>query len=298
MQFMILPFLTAVLMCGISSWSLSRWQIKFIDRKDGRKIGGPAVFIGVISGLITTGMMNQRLVLILIGLSLIFIVGLIDDIVSLSPKQKLFGQFLAAIPPVSGGVVICSVMLGVEIPIGISGYLFTLLWIVGLVNAANLIDGLDGLLSLALIPSLAIMIIPALRGGNEETIILLAAGLGAIISFYRWNHYPAKLLLGDSGSELLGYLLAILTLTILGARENESWHLLPAMLIAGLPLADTIFAVVRRQRQRRPIFSRDQDHIHHRLCRYCGPIYAVIILVIISLLSGLVGLVLWWVFSC
>ncbi|HBR10342.1 TPA: hypothetical protein DD712_03710 [Candidatus Acetothermia bacterium] len=293
MQFMILPFLTAALICSISSWFLSRRQTKFVDREDGRQIGGPAVFIGIISGLIVTGMLSLQLVLILIGLSLIFIVGLVDDLFSLSPRQKMFGQFLAAIPPVAGGVVICSVTLGVEISLGISGYLFTLLWIVGLVNAANLIDGLDGLLSLVLIPALAIMIIPALTGGNEETVVLSAAGIGAIITFYRWNHYPAKLLLGDSGSELLGYLLAVLTLTALGAGKNEFWHLVPAMLIAGLPLADTIFAVVRRKRQQRSIFCRDQDHIHHRLCRRFGPIRAVIILVSISLLSGLVGLLLW-----
>lgn len=294
MRFIILPVLTAALICSISSWLLAHLKAKFVDRADGRQIGGPAVFIGIISGLIVLGMVGPQLVLIIIGLSLIFIVGLVDDLISLSPRQKLFGQFLAAIPPVAGGVVIYTVTVGVEISLGPSGYLSAVLWIVGLVNAANLIDGLDGLLSLVLIPALVVVIIPALAGRNEEIVILAVVGLGAIIAFYRWNHYPAKLLLGDSGSELLGYLLAILTLTAFGAGKNESWHLMPALLIAGLPLADTIFAVVRRKRQQRSIFCRDQDHIHHRLYRRFGPIRAVIILATLSLFSSLLGLLLWW----
>jgi UDP-GlcNAc:undecaprenyl-phosphate GlcNAc-1-phosphate transferase len=229
----------------------------------------------------------------LLGSGVIILIGLIDDRIDLSPWQKLVGQGIAAALATAGLSSIKAVSLGVPLPLGSVQWIVTFLWILTLINAANLIDGLDGLLITVLAPSFGALAIVAILGKNVTGGILSLAVLGALLGFYPLNRHHGRLLLGDTGSEFIGYLLALLTLTILQRGEGK-WAIVPALLIAAVPLSDTVFAVLRRLVHHRSIFRGDREHIHHRLAAHIGARKAVITLGIVSLFTSILALLLWW----
>ncbi|MGG6312632.1 glycosyltransferase family 4 protein [Paenibacillus macerans] len=140
---------------------------------------------------------------------------------------------------------------------------FTILWIVGVTNAINLIDGLDGLaagVSAIAIGTIAVM---AFLMGNVMVALLCLLLLGSIIGFLYFNFHPAKIFMGDSGALFLGFCLALLSL--LGFKQIAIVSFLTPLILIGVPLSDTMFAIVRRWMQKKPIFSPDKGHLHHCL---------------------------------
>lgn len=202
-----------------------------------------------------------RLTGILLGATFIMILGLIDDIKGLSPKFKLSGQFFAAI---------LLVLSGVRLTLFLPTYLAipaTIVWVMGITNAFNLLDNMDGLSSgVAFIASLIFLAV-ALLGGQFLVSVILIVFAGTVLGFLRHNFHPATIFMGDAGSMLIGFLLASLTILTTFYAEGAPTHLPVVMplLILAVPIFDTISVVLIRLKKKLPVFKADKRHLSHRL---------------------------------
>ncbi|GMK38243.1 undecaprenyl-phosphate alpha-N-acetylglucosaminyl 1-phosphate transferase [Paenibacillus sp. CCS19] len=205
---------------------------------------------------------------ILVGGSIIVIVGALDDRFELSAKVKLVGQIAAACVVVFGFGVKIDLL---NIPFGesmqpVASWLsipLTIFWIVGVTNAINLIDGLDGLAAGVSGIAIATILTMAAIMGFVPVILLSTILLGGVIGFLVYNFHPAKIFMGDSGALFLGFCLA--TLSMLGFKQVTIVSFVTPLLIIGVPLSDTFFAIIRRWRSKKPIFAPDKGHLHHCL---------------------------------
>jgi len=301
-----MQYLLSILIAGSTSYSLAWLSVRLaprlglLDRADGRKlhqgarpIGGLALFLGLLIGIAPFITWLPAVASVILGSAVIVGLGLLDDLRGLGPRTKLLVQLLAAlIPTMWGGIWIQSISLGgLSLGLGNWGILLTLLWLVGITNALNLLDGLDGLAAGCAAIALGFIALFAWRTASSTALLLTLALLGAALGFLRYNFYPARLFLGNEGSYLLGFILAVLALE---SFQPEFGHLLalpvlPPALLLGLPIADTLWAIIRRARARRPIFAPDRGHIHHRLLERWGHRKALGILYGISLLLALVA---------
>jgi UDP-GlcNAc:undecaprenyl-phosphate GlcNAc-1-phosphate transferase len=304
-------YLLSILIAGSAS-SLLAWlsveiapRLGLLDRADRRKlhrgarsIGGLALFCGFLIGAAPFLAWSRATSGMIVGSAAIAGLGLIDDLRGLGPKTKLLAQSLAALLPMLwGGIWIGSIGLGgLELELGGWGILLTLFWLVGITNAINLLDGLDGLA--AGCTAIASAFIALIAGGsaNPTTLVLALALLGATLGFLRYNFYPARLFLGNEGSYSIGFILGILALE---PFQPEFGHILRApilvsILLLGLPIADTLWAIIRRARAGRSILAPDRGHIHHRLLERWGYPKALGILYGISLVLGLVAFCSRW----
>jgi len=286
----VLPSLAVTIVGALLILHIGRaWPLRAAD--DGRPIGGPVLLVGILVGMIPV--FSDLNPFLAAGAAVIVVVGLIDDRIDLSPWYKLLGQGVAATLAAIGLSSLHLISLGTAVYLGSAQRVLTFLWVVGLMNAVNLIDGLDGLAIVTLFPPLTALIIIASSPRSSVGAILAAAMLGALVGFYPFNRHRGRLLLGDTGAELLGYLLAILTLMILN-RGPEGWSILPALFFAAVPLSDTAFTVVRRIIRGQSIFQGDKRHIHHRLAIRFGVRKAVAILAGTSIVSSGIAFLLWW----
>jgi UDP-GlcNAc:undecaprenyl-phosphate/decaprenyl-phosphate GlcNAc-1-phosphate transferase len=262
--------------------SLRRWSLRAVG--DGRRIGGPALVLGLAAG----GAIGlSRLPWLLIaGLGAILVLGLLDDRFNLPPWQKLIGQGVAVALAVAAQGPVRRVLFVVPVDTGPLAVAVPILWLLATTNAANLIDGLDGLAACVLIPSFAALGTLALGAADPTGTLVALAAAGALVAFTPFNRRPAHLLLGDTGAEFLGFLLGVLTLRILSQGPN-GWSAGPALLLALVPLADTAFAVARRVMHGRSILRGDRQHIHHRLAARLGESRTVLLLAIVATLSAL-----------
>ena len=188
---------------------------------------------------------------------LIFLTGLLDDIVALKPKQKLLGQVLASVMAVSFGARIAFVHLPIWASVPLS-----LLWLIGCTNAFNLIDGMDGLATgISLIACITTAGV-AFFSGNYGLVLATVPLIGALLAFLRYNFSPASVFLGDCGSLTIGFLLGCFSLIWSQHATNLLGMSAPLMVVA-LPLIDVCLAIARRSLRRMPIFQGDRGHIHH-----------------------------------
>jgi UDP-GlcNAc:undecaprenyl-phosphate GlcNAc-1-phosphate transferase len=244
------------------------------------RIGGVAIYLAVFlpflvfmvhryqSTLLDQFYVTPSLLWALAGATLVFLMGLMDDIYRLRPWVKLAVQVVAAVLAYLGGIRIAQM----ELPWGSAwsmGWLslpVTVLWFLLVVNAINLIDGLDGLAAgISLFVSL-VMLALCIMGDRFLVATGLAAVAGACLGFLRYNFNPASIFMGDCGSYLLGYLLA--ALTVLGSIKSQATVTILIPIIAlGLPLMDTLLAPVRRFLVGQELFKPDKSHIHHRLMK-------------------------------
>ncbi len=249
-------------------------KIGAVDKPNERKVhrqlmprlGGLAIFLGVIAGYFAGGLYNEKITSITIGAILIVMMGVLDDKYGLSARTKLVGQIIVAVIIVTSGLKIEFTNLPFigRVHFGIWAYPITIFWIVAITNAMNLIDGLDGLS--AGISGIGIATIAVMAGVNDKALILLMSVilLGSIIGFLFYNFYPAKIFMGDTGSLFLGYAISILSLLGLYKSVTLFSFIIP-MIILGVPVFDTTFAVIRRLVNRTPISAPDKFHLHHRL---------------------------------
>lgn len=275
-----------------------------MDAPDARKvhkgpmprIGGLAIYCGFMVAILAmlnfaelTQEVANGVIGLLLGGTLIVIIGLIDDYKNLPAKVKLLGQILAACV-----VVYFDVRIDVITdPFGDYLYLeylaapATVFWIVGLTNTVNLIDGLDGLAAgVSTIASVTIMLV-ALQEDVMIVALFTAALAGAALGFLRYNFNPAKIFMGDTGSMFLGFILA--GISVIGAVKcTATIALIVPILALGLPIMDTTFAIIRRYRGGVPIFKPDKGHLHHRLLDLgFSQRQAVLLMYVISALLGL-----------
>ena len=274
--------------------------------RDGRRVhdhpiprmGGLAIFLGFLLSVLLFVDVDRQITGILLGAVLIAVMGAVDDILSLNPWVKLAGQILAAGVAIRCGVVFSMITNpnvfsdNTWLDVGALAVPLTVLWIVGCTNAVNLIDGLDGLaVGVSAISSLTMMVV-ALFVAEPTVSVILAALTGACVGFMPYNLNPAKIFMGDVGSQMLGFVLA--TVSIVGMFKLHAiiTFLVPLLSMA-VPLADTVFAFFRRILHGQSPFHPDKGHFHHRLLAMgMNQKQVVAFLYGISTLLGLVAVVL------
>lgn len=252
------------------------------------RLGGLAIFISFIASFfiiapVLDNYKENAAFSIVLGGAIIVLVGALDDRFQLSAKWKLLGQIVAACIVVFGfnlRVDILNIPF-LEVSTNISDWLsvvITLFWIVGVTNAINLIDGLDGLAGGVSAIATATILVLALFMGNITVILLSTILLGSIIGFLFFNFHPAKIFMGDSGALFLGFALA--TLSILGFKQATLVSFVAPILMLGVPIADTFFAIIRRIINREPISVADKSHLHHCIHLQLGLSHRMTVLVI------------------
>ena len=263
------------------------------------RIGGLAIYFGfLVSFFCFYQVIEMKDVGVIIGATLLVILGIFDDMKPIKAIYKLLVQIAAAAIPVIMGLKIeiftdfNIFSSNLSINLGFLAIPITIIWIIALTNALNLIDGLDGLAaSVATISSICLIIV-ALYMGNPVVAIPLAAIAGATLGFLPYNLNPAKIFMGDTGALFLGYMLA--TLSIDGFfKSYATITLVIPIIVLGLPLFDTGFAIIRRIANKKHIMEPDRSHLHHRLIDAgFNQRQAVLILCAISTLLSLAVIVL------
>lgn len=263
------------------------------------RMGGLAIFIGFVLSLLIFVDVSTPVLGILLGALIIVVMGAIDDIVNLNAWIKLAGQIVAAVVAIRCGIVFDAISnpnpFSEQATFVLASYLpipLTLLWIVGCTNAVNLIDGLDGLaVGVSTISSLTMLVV-ALFVAEPNVAVILAALVGACLGFIPYNFNPAKIFMGDVGSQLLGFVLS--TASILGMFKLHTMitFLVPLLALA-VPLADTTFAFFRRIIHGQSPFHADKGHFHHRLLALgLNQKQAVAVLYGVSAVLGLIAVLL------
>jgi UDP-GlcNAc:undecaprenyl-phosphate GlcNAc-1-phosphate transferase len=279
-------------------------KVGAVDHPSDRKVhpkptptmGGLALFLAVIVGLAVAHQLHFPVFRslfrasleptgVLVACAVVVAIGIYDDVRGTAAPVKLAGQIMAAGLLVLFGVQLLYfffpgqglLVLGSDLAVPL-----TVIWVVGMVNAVNLIDGLDGLAAgMVAIAAMAFFVYmyqaPAPAGiepGNTSAALLSAIAAGAALGFLPWNFYPAKIFMGDSGSMLLGILLAAATVMGVGKQFTEpsggdlaafSIPVLVPLVILAVPFLDVLLAIFRRMRRGRPVTHADKEHIHHRL---------------------------------
>ena len=238
-------------------------------------MGGLGIYIGSVAGLLVILFLLKedywlsfsfKYSGILLAVTVMLITGIIDDIRGLTAGQKFGMQFFAATIVIFSGCKINTIInpFGDPIHLGILSVPLTYLWLIGITNAINLLDGLDGLAAgVSLIVFSTFSIIFVLK---EEwlTFLICLAMIGAILGFLRYNYHPASIFMGDTGALFLGFLIAAISLKGLQKSEGNIALLVPIVVLA-VPIGDTILAFFRRLNKGLHPFSADRDHLHHRL---------------------------------
>ncbi len=241
-----------------------------MHKKPVPRLGGLAIFLGFMVSILLFVRIDHQLKGILLGASIIAVLGVVDDMSPLRAYFKFCVQVAAALVAVFHGVVIEILsnpnvfasnpyweLNWLSIPI-------TVLWIVGITNAVNLIDGLDGLACGVSTISAVSMLVIALLVSEGEVALVMASLVGACLGFMPYNRNPAKMFMGDTGSTFLGYILATISIQGLFKYYAIVSFAVP-FLILGLPMFDTLFAIIRRLAHGQNPMAPDRGHIHHRL---------------------------------
>lgn len=267
------------------------------------RVGGIAIYVAFVLPLvcalplktdISILLQDYRILIILCGATIMFAIGLIDDIRSLSPKIKLIGQLLVALFTWFGGVQINAVSASLSggIELHLLSLPVTIFWIVLVTNAINLIDGLDGLAAGVTLLASLLMVLVCLSQGAFLLTLGFTALAGSLLGFLRYNFNPASIFMGDSGSYFLGYTVA--TLSIFGSVKGQmTLAMLIPFLALGVPIFDALLSPMRRFARGKKIFSPDRKHLHHRLIQWgCTQRQAVLILYGFTILLAAVAFTL------
>lgn len=252
------------------------------------RIGGVAIYVAFIITMAMFVRVDASINGILIGGTVMFIGGLIDDMVNLRPRYKLAFQCIAAIVLMwIGGVTLDVIRLpfGITFSMGIISYLVTFAWIIGITNAVNLIDGLDGLAGgISVIILIVIATLSVIEGRFDIQMLSLILA-GATLGFLVFNSHPASIFMGDCGALFLGFIISAISL--LGFKSSTFITLgLPILLLA-IPIIDTISAILRRKLSGKSFSDADKNHLHHVLMRRFGHRNTVLILYAVTAAFGI-----------
>lgn len=277
----------------------TKWGV--VDQPNQRKIhqhatpgmGGLAIFFGAALGLLYLQPEHIHLMEISLGAIVIIITGVLDDKYDIRPVLKLAGQLIAALLLVSSGLIVDRITLPFFglIDLGIFSIPITILWVVGITNAINLIDGLDGLATGVSTIGLLSIFVMALVDMQIFAAYLSIVIIGANLGFLYHNFYPAKIYMGDTGALFLGYMIAVISM--LGLFKNIALlgFVIPVIVLA-VPIFDTLFAIVRRLINKQHVMVADNKHIHYQLLRTgLSHPQSVMIMYGFSLLFGILAIV-------
>lgn len=272
------------------------------------RLGGIAIFISFSLSMVAAALISfyvpslraafslKTLLTILAPASLVFLLGVYDDLYTVGPYAKFLVQAVAAAMLFMGGLRIIDipVLFGAHRLPWFMGLSFTILWVLAITNAFNLIDGLDGLAAGSALFSTLVAFVVALLYGYTLVTIMTIALAGAILGFLRYNFNPATIFLGDSGSLFIGFLLSALALA--GAQKAPTIVAVAIPVVSfGLPILETSLSILRRLISGRPVFTADREHIHHKLLQHgLSHRQVVIVLYAVSAIFALLSLFLLW----
>jgi UDP-GlcNAc:undecaprenyl-phosphate GlcNAc-1-phosphate transferase len=237
-----------------------------INRRPIPRLGGLAIFLGIIVPSLAFLDLSEAMRGILLGAGVACVVGAIDDFRGLPPVAKLAGQVVAAAIPTAFGVWIDHFTFpfvgAVDLPAAV-GVPLTIVWIVAVMNMVNFLDGMDGLAAGVCAIAGSTFAVLALSLGKTDAAILSAIVAGACVGFLRHNFFPARIFMGDSGALVLGFVLAAVSVQGLLKTASTVVLFLPLLVLA-VPIIDTSFVVLKRLKHGQPISSADRSHLHHR----------------------------------
>ena len=292
----------------VRGWVAVPTQERHLHSSPLPRLGGVAIFFSfsLCMGMAALWALNsprlhaafslKTLLTILLPASLVFLLGVYDDIHGVGPYFKFSVQGVAATMLYLGGLKIVNipVLFGdIRLP-WIVGWAFTVLWVLAITNAFNLIDGLDGLAAGSALFSTLVAFVVALLNGYSLVTVMTIALAGAILGFLRFNFNPATIFLGDSGSLFIGFVLSALALQ--GAQKAPTIVAVAIPVVSfGLPILETALSIVRRLISGRPVFTADREHIHHKLLQHGMTHRQVVILLYgVSAIFALLSLFLLW----
>ncbi|QQD86030.1 MULTISPECIES: glycosyltransferase family 4 protein [Jeotgalicoccus] len=230
---------------------------------------------------------------IIIGATILCFVGLVDDKYDLKPFVKFIGQLVAISVPIYYGIIIDTITpFGIEINFGVLSVLVTVIWLAAIINAINLVDGLDGLATGVVIIALASIAVITIFQSNIFVMMICIILIGSLLGFLPYNFHPAKIFLGDNGAMMLGYIVGVLS--IIGFKNITFISLFFPIIILGVPFIDMFFAVIRRYREGVSVMRADKNHLHHRV-RHLGFSHreSVVLIYFIALLFAIGGVVMY-----
>lgn len=283
--------------------AVDRPGVRTVHERSIPRIGGVALFVSAMGPIISIIFLNNtiggafravgvRLISLIGSATLIFVVGLVDDLKGLPARVKFLVETLIAAGLCFVGIRISQIVLmeGLTLPLGAWGCFLTVLWIVGITNAVNLSDGLDGLAAGICSIACGVIALFAFRGGSVVMGVLMLALLGSLCGFLVFNFHPAKIFMGDCGSLFLGFVIAASSVMCLAKSAALVGLALPALAL-GIPIFDTLFSMLRRFLERRSLFAPDRSHLHHRLLELgLNQRRAVLIIYMVTLLATGLGL--------
>ncbi|MDR4479640.1 MAG: MraY family glycosyltransferase [Nitrospira sp.] len=289
-----MTFLVAVLLSIYGVPLARRAALKFgiVDSPDGRLkhqrepvpyLGGLAIYLAFLVSLAFTFEFRQDVLGIVLSGTLIVMLGLIDDFGVLSPGTKLAGQFLAVFVLIKSGIRIEIASLPDWVDIAL-----TVFWMIGIINAFNLLDIMDGLSAGVGVISAGFLCVVAILNNDQAIAFMLAALMGSLIGFLRYNWRPASIYMGDSGAMFIGLMLGALSM-IGKYTEGHSVSLLTPVLILGMPIFDTLFVMYIRFLRGLPVFLGSPDHFAIRLRHWGLSVTQVVVLSYVgaALLGGI-----------
>lgn len=294
LKYLLIPFLMSALLTPILkkiAYALdiyAEMNERTIHTKKIARIGGVAIYVSFIITMAMFVKVDDALNRILIGATVMFTGGLIDDMLNLKPKYKLAFQCIAALILISfGGVTLDTIRLpfGISINLGLISLLVTFVWIIGITNAVNLIDGLDGLAGGISVIILVVIASLSLLEGRTDIMMLSLILAGSTLGFLLYNSHPASIFMGDCGALFLGFVISAISL--LGFKSSTLITLGVPILLLGIPILDTISAIIRRKLSGKSFSDADKNHLHHVLMRRFGHRNTVLILYAVTGLFGL-----------
>ncbi len=248
-----------------------------VHRRPLPRIGGVAIYVSAMSLIIavlfsnsTVGAafkgMQVQLIALLGAATLIFLLGLMDDLRHLPARFKFLVELILTVALCFAGVRIDSITItdNLVLHLGSWGWLLTWLWVVGVTNAVNLCDGLDGLAAGVSAVTCSVIAIFAIHSGDRILTVVMLSLVGSLCGFLVFNWSPAKIFMGDCGSLFLGFVIAAASVLCVAKSTALVGITLPALAL-GIPIFDTLFSMLRRFLDRRSLFAPDHSHFHHRL---------------------------------
>ncbi len=285
-----LAFLAALTVTMVMIPPLMRWAgtLQILDTPNERKVhdsvvprvGGIAMVMAALLAVMVVVPLGPEIIALLVSISILLIFGIWDDRSDLDYRIKFFGQFLAVATVVFFGHVLISRLpltgfnpssIYITVP-------FTIFFLVGVTNAFNLADGLDGLAAGITLLSLAAIALLAYMANDTELLPVIMAVMGSIVGFLRYNTYPARVFMGDTGSQFLGISAGIVAV-ILTQRTNTALSAALPLLLLGLPILDTVMVIGMRLWEGRSPFSADSRHIHHKLLKLGFDHYEAVVII-------------------